>query len=218
MSNIVTIWDTKSGDYISQIEIFSPTFMSIFRSKLIIMSATESEIFTETNIETIIENKNSIYIYNKFNYQLINKLKISNCIHPKGLYIDDSMNIYLTAYDIGINLEFKEPEPISPSGPWRSRSIGYDNQLITNDAMRNTLVNNNHDRNGNNEEDNTIPASTSFSIGERTRCLFKISENGDLLQKTSLSLSGIFSMIVIDKKMFAIRGYRTPPVYMIEFQ
>jgi hypothetical protein len=216
LSNLVTIWNTKTGDYISELEVFSPTFISIFRSKLIIMSATETELFTQTNIETIIENENSIFIYNKFNYQLINKLKISNCIHPKGLYIDDNMNIYFTAYDIGINSEFKEP--YIPNGTWRSRNLTNDNRLIINDVMRNTFVNNNHDRNGNDEVGNHVPLSTSSGIGERTRCLYKISENGDLLQKTSLSLSGIFSMVVIDKKMFAIRGYRTPPVYMIEFQ
>ena len=201
LSNIITIWDTQSGDFINDIEVYSPTFMHIFRNKLIVMSATESEIFnTKASMETAINNKNSIYIYNKFNYQILNKIKITNCIHPKGIFVDDCMNIYLTAYDLEDN-KISHHEELHEG----------DTVTINNDIMNNI-------RTPYNESDNQqITTQTLFNVNGHSRYLFKITESGEFVQKTNLNLSGIFSMVIVDKKMYAIRGYRTPPIHIIEF-
>ena len=209
LNNLITMWDTKTGNFVAEIEIFSPTFMNIFRSKLFVMSATESEIFTtEATLEATINNQNSIFIFNKYNYEILNKIQIKNCIHPKGLHIDDCMTIYLTAYDISLNESMKEAKASEVSNV-RVQSTSTPNENSTETTTAN--------ENGG-EQGQTQNQSNSFNTNDRTRCLYKLSENGEIIGKTNLSLSGIFSMVIVDKKLYAIRGYRTPPVYMIEFE
>lgn len=176
LSNAVTIWNTQSGDFLNEIRINSPTFMEVFNNKLIIMSATETEIFTFDNL-TEVTSSNAIYIYNKITLEVLNKIKIANYVHPKGLYIDDKFNIYMTAYDIEM----------------------YNNS--DNDDSSSQLTN-----------------SDDAGAPYRTRFFYKFNDSGECVQKTHLPLGSIFSMVVVGKKMFAIRGYRTPPIIIIDFE
>lgn len=99
-SDIITIWNHKSGEYISEISLNSPTFMNICKHKLYVMSAIESECFTFDNSKIESNSKqNAIYIFNKLTHELLGKIKLVNCIYPKGLQIDDDMNIYFTGFD-----------------------------------------------------------------------------------------------------------------------
>jgi DNA-binding beta-propeller fold protein YncE len=51
-----------------------------------------------------------------------------------------------------------------------------------------------------------------------SKYLIKLNENGEFLQKTKLGLSGTFQVLFVEKKIFFTRGFRTPPLYMIEFK
>jgi hypothetical protein len=98
----VTAWNMETSELKNEVAINAATFLQQKHDKLYVLSAIESEIFTqmakrEDNVEY---NDNCVYILDKLSFQILKKLKIHTCLHPKGLFVDDLLNIYTIAYTI----------------------------------------------------------------------------------------------------------------------
>ena len=57
----------------------------------------------------------------------------------------------------------------------------------------------------------------TISEKKPNRFLVKFNENGEFIQKTSLEIDCTFQVLFFEKKILISRGFRSPPLYLIEF-
>lgn len=103
----VTAWNLETGELKNEVAINAATFLKQKYDKLYVLSAIESELFTQmAKREDKVEyNDNCVYILDKLSFQILKKLNIQTCLHPKGLFVDDQLNIYTSGYTIYDNNE-----------------------------------------------------------------------------------------------------------------
>lgn len=116
--NLVSIWNSASGEFVNEFAVASPCFIKVKDNLLFILSAIDTEIFTEVvEAKEKVNTNNMIYVYDKHNLAIFNKIPIAYCVNPKGLYVDDSLNVYLAAHDQNARREnAKHLFKIKPNG------------------------------------------------------------------------------------------------------
>lgn len=120
--NNISNWSLNKCLKINEVKVETPSIMRIKHERLFVTSFTEPDITIKkcNKKQKIITNQsaelvktkrgaNCIFIFNKLTFELLNKISFSNWFNPRGLYIDNKMNIFTIALDI-VDKTFTETE------------------------------------------------------------------------------------------------------------
>ena len=100
--NLISIWNSATGKYVNEILIHSPISVRVKHDCVFVLSAIETEIFTEVEEpRDLINNSNTISVIDKKTLNTLRKISVQFCLNPKGFLVDDSLNFYLAAHDPG---------------------------------------------------------------------------------------------------------------------
>ena len=119
IENRVSVWNISDNKYINSFGIDTPEYIQIKRNKIFLTSRTEVEyiegrkefrritegIFKlkfKKNLysEFLYIGSNCIFVLSKSNYSILNAIRIDEWIDPRGLYVDDNLNILTTAFKL----------------------------------------------------------------------------------------------------------------------
>lgn len=104
IENRVTIWNVLENKFINSFGIDTPEFIQIKRNRIFLTSRTEVEyIEGRKEFRRIIEGSNCIFVLSKSNYSLLHAIRIEDWIDPRGLHVDDNLNILTTAFKLDEN-------------------------------------------------------------------------------------------------------------------
>ena len=111
-NSLVTVWNSETGKFKLQFSIQSPSDIGIAGDKIFITSENKFQFVSNTRKLDYLNGENCIYVLNKLNFDVINKIKLSNWLSPTCIYfdrqnnhlitvafnIDDEMNVSKTRY------------------------------------------------------------------------------------------------------------------------
>jgi hypothetical protein len=100
-NNLVTVWNCKNGKFKDQFKVQSPCDIAVNENKIYISSENIFRFLPNTRRLNYVNGENCILVLDKFNYNLLNKIKCTNWLAPNCLYFDKVNNHLITiAFDI----------------------------------------------------------------------------------------------------------------------
>lgn len=108
-NNMVTIWNSYTTDFIYNFNLDSPANIKLNKEKIFILSSIMYDMDHEDKtLKSIRKGTNNILVFNKCSFELINKIEFHNWINPRGLYIDENLNLLTIASEMTRNQTFND--------------------------------------------------------------------------------------------------------------
>lgn len=105
-NNIITVWNSETGEYVKTIDIDSPGHIKFNTDKMYVVSVTTlNEKYRHTDIakdhnviDKISNGSNCIYILNSTTHVKIHELRLDGWCSPSSLYVDSKNRLLTVAY------------------------------------------------------------------------------------------------------------------------
>lgn len=90
-NNLITIWNSMTGDFVNEFEIKSPCDIGVYKNKIFVTSENNFSYCDperrKLDTKTLVSD-NCIYVFDKKNLNLLNKIKLNDWLAPICLYFD----------------------------------------------------------------------------------------------------------------------------------
>jgi hypothetical protein len=100
-NNLVTIWNSRNGVFKSKFNFQSPADIAVDKFKIFITSENNFQFLPNTRKLNSLKGENSIFVLDKTNFKVLNKIRFNNWLSPNCIYFDYKNNHLATiAFDI----------------------------------------------------------------------------------------------------------------------
>jgi hypothetical protein len=110
--NNITIWNTLTKRFLKKRTVRHPTQMKVKDQQIYIVSGTDDNKFViekmhknntkQCKLVSMGRGENCIFVYDRFNWTQQKKICLENWFNPRGLHIDENMNILTVAHSLSI--------------------------------------------------------------------------------------------------------------------